>query len=103
LKTLSGFLKSLIFGSANSDGAERGSTAPVSANLLFIKNRGDKTCARSATMGQTGFYWRSFENQDALGVILSKKRFSLVLVDHREGKGDVLAYVNQVESDGGSS
>ncbi len=68
-------------------------TSSVTAKLLFVKNQRNETCARSAIVGETGFYWRSFENEEDLEATLRKERFMLVLVDHREGDGDVLAYV----------
>ncbi|HXD01174.1 MAG TPA: hypothetical protein VN048_17685, partial [Verrucomicrobiae bacterium] len=70
--------------------------ASVTAKLLFVKNQRNETSARSAIVGETGFYWRSFENEEDLAATLRKERFMLVLVDHREGEGDVLTYVESL-------
>lgn len=87
---LSGFLKSLFSGRATYDRTEPDAKI---ARLLFIKYRGDKTCARAVTVDETGFHWRSIANQAALKAALSDERFELVLADHPGTESEVLAYV----------
>jgi DNA-binding NtrC family response regulator len=87
---LSGFLKSLFSGRATFDDSERGAKM---AKLLFVKYRGDKTCARAVTVDETGFHWRSIENQADLKTAISDERFALVLADHPGTESEVLAYV----------
>lgn len=87
---LSGFFKSLLSGRATFDGTERGAKI---AKLLFVKYREDKICALAATVDETGFYWRSIENQADLKTALSDEHFALVLVDHPGTESEVLAYI----------
>ncbi|MEO5959195.1 MAG: hypothetical protein ABIZ49_10595, partial [Opitutaceae bacterium] len=68
----------------------------MAARILLVRKLPGESRARSAVVGETGFYWRDLATEDEIAAALRGESFSLIIVDHRGVPGDPLPFVESL-------